>query len=208
MREIEEDKLRQKEKICKSVAQYLDITESVSNEILKEMENKGILRIESYLVSDMPVEFATIKMQSTGRSKGTSYKIRNVTVDLKSAFWKFVTIGGSIGALAQDFKNNPSIITIFSALAVIGSVKDICKQELDSDMAFLLAALWKNRARYVQPLEIEKGYEIVNKELEKYNREPLSKTKYHDMLDALETIKCIELIKNRIHLKEKVYIKY
>lgn len=100
------------------------------------------------------------------------------------------------------------IMAILTIVVAVLSIADLGKIELEDDAVMILAILWENRKRTNQPIEIEEAYNIINQELENNKRDKLSITRYNDLLEDLEKLETIEIIDNKIQLKEKVVIKY
>ena len=188
--------------------EYLGFSEKDAKKIFESFEDECIIEITAPQKESMPMELTVVRTSHTGRYKGNSYKPGNVMFNIKKAVvGSMVTSGSAISSIMAVSILQP-IIAILTIVVAVLSIADLGKFELENDAVTILAILWKNRKETNQLIETEEAYNIINQELENNKRDKLSITKYNDLLDDLEKLKTIEIINDKIQLKEKVVIKY
>lgn len=188
--------------------EYLGFSEKDAKKIFESFEDECIIEITAPQKESIPMEWTITRKSHTGRYKGNLYKPGNVMFNIKKAVVGSMVTGGSVISSIMAVSISQPIMAILTIVVAVLSIADLGKIELEDDAVMILAILWENRKRTNQPIEIEEAYNIINQELENNKRDKLSITRYNDLLEDLEKLETIEIIDNKIQLKEKVVIKY
>lgn len=186
----------------------LGFTFEEARNIFERMEDECLVEVIPPQAEEIPMQWVHLHAGPTGRYSGNSYKPGNIIFNVKDAVLNslsaIISAAASMAAFSMD---EPLIggLTVFSAFL---SIATLGKASMNNELSLVLAVLWENRHVYGNSIERKDGLRLANDKLSTYGRENLSDVQYNDLLSDLDHMKCIELVNDRIILREKVCISY
>lgn len=188
-----------------SPAQALEVATKVISSFTQVTPPEVARLPDSYLTGLTRHDYVTIR--PGGRRGGRTIKPGNILLDLG----KLVTFVASSGLTIVGAVTVPvPWALLLAAIVIWRNLWTNLKLELSEREAATIWTMWQNRDddNCVSDAEL---LDMVNSELGKYGRGPISREELDDCLERLDRIRCIERSKSdpcKWWLKEKVRVEY
>ena len=208
MTELKELEREKRKEMYVALAKRLDISNENSKKLFDYMEDECMVEITSPQEEESSLQTVKAEISHSGRFKGKSYKVGNIFFNIKDSIINSMAFGISTIASLGSISIEQPIIAILTAMAALLSAENSCKVDLEDDAVAVLAILWENKSLFGDRIKSKEALKLVNARLVEYNRDEISESRYNDLLDDLQAVKCIAIEDDKVILKEKVHISY
>lgn len=173
-----------------------------SSSFYQELVDTGFIVITAPQEDPPKMSFITIDCLKNYLS-GSSTKPGNIRLNMKTLISSIPDLTVCTFSIAMD----NHILKLCAALEIWKTIQNVCTVDISKDQAFVIVALWKNCNSY-QQITTEDGYTASAKLYQEYGEQPLTDIKYNQTLDTLIELRCIEIEKDVIWLRERISKKY
>ena len=202
--ELKNNEMKKREGLREIIEKNFDF-DIDSRTILDYLENECIIELIPPLEKEVKLQYIEVKGNHTGKFKGNSYKPGNIIINIKKTLISSVQIFLSVPITMGSFSEEHPIIGGLSLISTVLLIAGLSKVELTEKASLVVVVIWENRLEYKNTDEI---YNLVNEKLKIYERTPLKRNDFYDVLEELQNIRCIEICSNEVLLKEIIKIEY
>lgn len=188
--------------------ELIKIIDTVTNEssldssLLFENFKKNCISITPPEEEPPMMQFLTIDSLKNYKS-GQSIKPGNIKLNIKKLINTLPAIVETSVGILYDIP----ILQVCAALTLWKTLCNIFTVEITREQAIVLVALWKN-CDVSHYINLSNGFDAVNTLYQKLDDCTMNQTIYNRIIDQLINLECIEVINEKIWLREWISQKY
>lgn len=172
-----------------------------SNETAEKVASAVVDAFASITPPHLQRRIRVVNLSKGGTDAGSTTKPGNIRLN-----WKKLVVEGSSSVIMAVGALKVPWLVVLAALVIWNRIWTALTIDLTERHAAVLYVMWSRRDKEKR-VRVEGLLGFVNAELQNYSRPPMSEKELSRILEALERLRCIEMVEGDWSLRESIRVK-
>lgn len=175
-------------------------------EFVEFLEDAGVIDIAPPYGEPDILQYTVIEGNRLGGYSGKSYKPGNIIINVRKALMNDVACLLQIPISIGSFGADQPLIGSMAVVAALLSVAGLSETSLSESSSLILISAWEDRL--LRNKTTEDNYLKTNEKLKSLGKSTLSRSEHEEALKRLQEVKCIDILDDKIQIRDAISIRY